>query len=162
MRPEPVPARRSVHPTSPGAAKCRSRRCRPCDARRRPDRPIRPKRITQDCQLLLYRPAASTGYLTDNLDTTGRMTSRDTCRWFDSIVRHHGPVQRAAINPSNAPAYKAAFRPRLRSHFCTDGDPVLPRNQSSTASKNAGINRQSMIVCRCRLLVVTRSECAGC
>jgi hypothetical protein len=74
---------------------------------RRADRPIRPKRITQDCQLLLDRPAASTGYRTDNLDTTtrttDRMTTRYTCRWFDSIVRHHGPVQRAAINPSNAP-----------------------------------------------------------
>jgi hypothetical protein len=57
---------------------------------RRPDRPIRPKRIPQDRQLLLNGSPAPTGYPPDNLDptthTTGRMTTRYICSWFDSLV----------------------------------------------------------------------------
>jgi len=66
-----------------------------------------PSNILRRCQLLVDRPATSTRHPTDNLDTTthttGRMTTCYIRGWFDSLVCHHGPVQRATINPSNAP-----------------------------------------------------------
>jgi hypothetical protein len=40
---------------------------------RLPNRPIRPKRIAWYRRLLLDRPAASTGYPTDNLDRSLRL-----------------------------------------------------------------------------------------
>jgi hypothetical protein len=63
------------------------RRSRRCQSRvtpdRCPDRPIRPKRIAQDRQLLLNRPAAPAPDPPNKLDTTthttGRMSGRYIC-----------------------------------------------------------------------------------
>ena len=86
MRPKAGQALRSVYPAflaPPGVDRATADLV---THDRRPDRHIRPKRIPQDRQLLLDRPAAPIGYPSDTLDTTGHMTARYICRWFDSHV----------------------------------------------------------------------------
>ncbi len=86
MRPDAGPELRSVHRHRLALLRVDRAAADLVTLDRRPDRPIRPKRIMQARQLLLDRPAASTGYPTDNLNTTGRMTTRYIRGWFDSLV----------------------------------------------------------------------------
>jgi len=79
------------------------------------------------------------------------MTTRYICSWFDSLVRHYGPVQRAAINPLNAPptrrpsdrAYeRAAFVSDIRINVLSPG-PTLTERAAKVVGRDAMVEMGS-------------------
>lgn len=76
------------------------------------DRTLRPKRIPQDRQLLLHRPAAAAGNPADNLNpsshTTAHMTGRMSARSTRLAIIHPRPP------PSKGAAISASIPHRAR------------------------------------------------